>query len=201
MKNLIPHFIQDRFKAGHAQGQLQAYTLFVDLSGFTPLTEALMQQGSQGAEQLTNVLNEIFEPLVHLVYSRGGFIPYFAGDAFTAIFPADRSEERGQDIIKVAMLARYLFSKREFRFNNFTIGIKFGLSYGTVEWGIVGKTDHKSFYFRGKPIDQCAECQVKAKDQDIVVDDELGHQLKQEGFYLKKLEEGFYKVWGLLPEV
>lgn len=200
MKNLIPHFIQDRFKAGHAQGQLQAYTLFVDLSGFTPLTEALMQQGSRGAEQLTNVLNEIFEPLVHLVYSRGGLIPYFAGDAFTAIFPADRSEERGQDIIKVAMLARYLFSKREFRFNNFTIGIKFGLSYGTVEWGIVGKTDHKSFYFRGKPIDQCAECQVKAKDQDIVVDDELRHQLKQEGFYLKKLEQGFYKVWGLLPE-
>lgn len=200
MKNLIPHFIQNQFKEGQAQGRLQAYTLFVDLSGFTPLTEALMQQGSRGAEQLTNVLNEIFEPLVHLVYSKGGFIPYFAGDAFTAIFPAERSEERGQDIIRVAMLARHLFSKREFRFNNFTIGIKFGLSYGTVEWGIVGKADHKSFYFRGAPIDQCAECQVKAKDQDIVVDEEMGHQLKQEGFYLKKLEDGFYKVWGLLPE-
>ena len=98
------------------------------------------------------------------------------------------------------MLARHLFSKREFRFNNFTIGIKFGLSYGTVEWGIVGKAGHKSFYFRGAPIDHCAACQVKAKDQDIVVDDEMAHQLKQEGFYLKKLEEGFYKVWGLLPE-
>lgn len=200
MKNLIPHYIQDRLQEGQTKGALQAYTLFVDLSGFTPLTEALMRQGTSGAEQLTNVLNEIFEPLVHLVYFKGGFIPYFAGDAFTAIFPAEEAEERGQDIIRAAMLARHLFSKREFRFGNFTIGIKFGLSYGDVEWGIVGANEQKSFYFRGLPIDQCAQCQLKANDQDIVVDEVLSQQLKQEGFFLKKLEEGFYKVWGLLPE-
>ncbi len=200
MKNLIPHYIQEQYLKGQSHGHVKAYTLFVDLSGFTPLTQALMREGNRGAEQLTNVLNEIFEPLVSLVYNNGGFIPYYAGDAFTAVFPAEQSAEKGRDIVQVAMLARELFSRREFRFGNFTIGIKFGLSFGDVEWGVVGKPGHKAFYFRGLPIDNCAECQTKAQDQDIVIDEALCQLLKEEGFYIKKIEDGYYKVWGLLPE-
>ena len=61
--------------------------MFVDLSGFTRLTESLMAKGPEGAEELSDVLNHIFQPTVELVYEQGGFIPYFAGDSFTAIFP------------------------------------------------------------------------------------------------------------------
>jgi len=199
VKNLIPHFIQNQHLKEHTHGHLTAYTLFVDLSGFTPLTEALMKQGNKGAEQLSNILNEIFEPLVHLVYAKGGYIPYFAGDAFTAIFPTDQKDIDARHIIVTAMQAREMFSQRQFRFGDFTIGVKFGLSYGEVEWGIVGKKN-KSFYFCGKPVDSCAACQVKAQDQDIVIDEAMSQQLTEESFYQKKIEEGFYKIWGLLPD-
>lgn len=199
MKNLIPHFIQDQFLKKNTRGHITGYTLFVDLSGFTPLTEALMKQGNKGAEQLSNILNQIFEPLVHLMYAKGGFIPYFAGDAFTAIFPEEKEGIDARHVLMTAMQAREMFSNRKFRFGEFTIGVKFGLSYGKVEWGIVGK-DNKSFYFCGKPIDSCADCQVKAQDQDIVIDEELCSQLADESFYIKKIEPGFYKLWGLLPE-
>ncbi|MCB9296343.1 MAG: tetratricopeptide repeat protein [Lewinellaceae bacterium] len=193
MKNLIPHFIQEQYLNGNTQGQLEAYTLFVDLSGFTPLTEALMQKGNRGAEELSNVLNEIFEPLVHMVYAKGGFIPYFAGDAFTAIFPVAERRIGAQDIIQGAMQARSLYGQRQFRFRSFTIGIKFGLSYGTVEWGIVGRAS-KAYYFRGAPIDGCAACQVKARDKDIVIDDALRQHLPKGQFALMALENGFYKI-------
>ncbi|MCB0594567.1 MAG: tetratricopeptide repeat protein [Phaeodactylibacter sp.] len=198
MKNLIPHFIQEQYLDGNTQGQIEAYTLFVDLSGFTPLTEALMRQGTRGAEQLSNVLNEIFEPLVRMVYAKGGFIPYFAGDAFTAIFPAEGQPMGAKEIIQGAMLARNLYSQRQFRFGNFTIGIKFGLSYGTVEWGIVG-TGAKAFYFRGAPVDGCADCQVKARDKDIVIDEALRQNLPKGQFALLDLEAGFYKIKGGIP--
>jgi hypothetical protein len=70
VKNLIPHFIQEQYlKQRHWHGHLKGYTLFVDLSGFTPLTEALMKQGTKGAEQLSNILNEIFQPLVRIWYT------------------------------------------------------------------------------------------------------------------------------------
>ena len=52
----------------------------------------------------------------------------------------------------------------------FEIGIKVGLSYGQVDWGIVGR-EHKAFYFRGKAIDNCAGCEHYAESGDIVFDD------------------------------
>ncbi|MEL7221057.1 MAG: hypothetical protein AAGJ93_07040, partial [Bacteroidota bacterium] len=68
MKHLIPYFIQERDLAGETQGSLDAYTLFIDLKGFTPLTEGLMREGNAGAEKLSILLNEIFEPLIRQVY-------------------------------------------------------------------------------------------------------------------------------------
>ena len=71
--------------------------MFVDLSGFTRLTETLMQKGAEGAEELSYILNHIFQPTVALVYEQGGFIPYFAGDSFTAIFPNPESADNPGD--------------------------------------------------------------------------------------------------------
>ena len=88
MKHFLSHFIQENYRHGLLEGSLRACTMFVDLSGFTRMTEKLMQKGAAGAEEMSTVLNQIFQPTVTLVYEQGGFIPYFAGDSFTAIFPA-----------------------------------------------------------------------------------------------------------------
>lgn len=200
MKNLIPSFIQQQFLQQQSHGTLRAYALFVDLSGFTPLTEELMKEGTQGAEQLSYLLNEIFEPLVHLVYERGGFIPYFAGDAFTAIFPEKESGTNAYDLVRTAARARDLFRQRENRFGKYTIGIKFGLSYGTVEWGIVGKKHH-SFYFRGDCIDRCAWCQTLARDQHIVVDDVIRERIGGRLFKLEEVGTRAYRIIGNVPLV
>ena len=87
MRNLIPHFIQEEFLQGTSDGEFEALTMFVDVSGFTPMTQALMRHGHEGAEILATVMNDIFDLLVNAVYERGGFVSTFAGDAFTAIFP------------------------------------------------------------------------------------------------------------------
>ena len=158
MKNLIPYFIQEQFQAAQSHGELAAYTMFIDLSGFTPLTETLMKRGVDGAEVLSIILNRIFEPLVRLVYARGGFIPYFAGDAFTAIFPKSGNIQ-AWEIILAAQRIRDLFQEKEVwqtRYGDFQIGVKVGISVGNVEWGIIGK-NQKSFYFRGAGIDQCVQ--------------------------------------------
>lgn len=197
MKHLIPYFIQQRLLEEQEQGQITGYTLFIDLSGFTPLTEVLMRKGHVGAERLSTVLNEIFEPLVQLMYARGGFIPYFAGDAFTAIFPADDNKQNAEAFIETAAMARELFTRRENRFDGFTIGLKFGLSFGKVDWGIVGD-EQKSFYFKGQPIDSCAYCQTLANDQDIVLDGSLLALLPDNKLNLEPVGEDAYKVKNLI---
>ena len=67
-------------RPGNCHGEVDAFTLNVDLSGFTPLTESFDAGGDRvGRSAFPIFLNEVFEPLVALVYERGGIIPYFAG--------------------------------------------------------------------------------------------------------------------------
>lgn len=146
--------------------------MFVDLSGFTALTESLMKEGNEGAERLSDILNRIFSPMVELVYARDGFIPYFAGDAFTGIFPAGPSTENSLSLLQTAQEMRLLFSEKEFIGIPFPIGIKIGLSRGHVDWGIVGDKQ-KAYYFRGAAIDSCAQSQSFATNLEIILDQNL----------------------------
>jgi tetratricopeptide (TPR) repeat protein/class 3 adenylate cyclase len=193
VKNLIPHFIQEQYRLQKPKGQLQAFTMSVDLSGFTPLTESLMAEGNRGAERLSVILNDIFAPLVSLVYARGGFIPYFAGDSFIAVFPARQSTLSPTEIVQVAQQARHFFSARGFQFGDFPIGIKIGLSWGRVEWGIVGQ-QFKSFYMRGAPIDSCAECQTRAGNEEIVIDEALRQVLQASPIDMETIAPHYYRI-------
>ncbi len=62
--------------------------LFADLSGFTPLTEALVRAlGSQrGAEELTRQLNLVYDALITQVENFRGTVIGFSGDAITCWF-------------------------------------------------------------------------------------------------------------------
>ena len=153
MKSLIPEFIDEAFSAGERQGRFRAFALFIDLTDFTPLTEAMMNQGKEGAERLSLFLNSMFAPLVRMVYERGGFVPYFAGDAFHGIFPLSRNdEEQLESILQLANEIRQFVVSLP-PVENFKVGVKQGLELGEAEWGIVGKDYVHSFYFRGSAID------------------------------------------------
>ncbi|HMP42371.1 MAG TPA: tetratricopeptide repeat protein, partial [Roseiflexaceae bacterium] len=65
--------------------------LFVDISGFTPLTNALVQElGSQrGADELSRQLNLIYTDLIIELERQGGSVIGFSGDAMTCWFDVD----------------------------------------------------------------------------------------------------------------
>ncbi|MBK8031026.1 MAG: tetratricopeptide repeat protein [Chloroflexi bacterium] len=64
--------------------------LFADISGFTPLTEALARAlGPRlGAEELTRQLNRVYDALIRQMDRFGGTITNFNGDALTCWFPS-----------------------------------------------------------------------------------------------------------------
>jgi len=67
-------FILQRLAQGEQNGRFPVTALFVDISGFTTITEALMRHGQHGAEVLATVMRAVFAPLVHTVLAHGGFI-------------------------------------------------------------------------------------------------------------------------------
>jgi class 3 adenylate cyclase/tetratricopeptide (TPR) repeat protein len=65
--------------------------IFADISGFTPLTEALAAElGPQrGAEELTAVLDAVFDAVLGQLHLYGGSVIYFSGDAVTCWLDGD----------------------------------------------------------------------------------------------------------------
>jgi class 3 adenylate cyclase len=64
----------------------EATTLFVDLAGFTPLTERLAGLGSRGTEQLSALLRRFFGSVTDVVLDLGGDPVSYGGDALTIVF-------------------------------------------------------------------------------------------------------------------
>ena len=92
MESLYAYIPADRRYALARGLDLPDYTtgaaLFADISGFTSLTEALVQLlGPQrGAEELTLWLNQIYDALVDEIESYRGSVIGFSGDAITCWF-------------------------------------------------------------------------------------------------------------------
>jgi class 3 adenylate cyclase/tetratricopeptide (TPR) repeat protein len=76
-----------------APGQLwrtvSATCCFVDISGFTALSERLERRGRIGAEELTVVLNHVFSRMLEISYGKGGALLKFGGDALLLAFSGD----------------------------------------------------------------------------------------------------------------
>jgi class 3 adenylate cyclase len=69
--------------------QIDSTLCFVDLSGFTALSERLARRGRIGAEELTDVLNRVFSSMLEIAYDRGGALLKFGGDALLLQFTGD----------------------------------------------------------------------------------------------------------------
>lgn len=197
MHKLIPKFINDRFNNDERAGKFQASTMFIDISGFTAMTQSLMVNGKEGAEALTEVINQMFTPAINAIYEHNGFVSTFAGDAFTSIFPSDKASVH--DALSAAIRIRELFQTtglQQTKFGSFDLSIKIGLSLGDVEWGIIQQEQQNAYYFKGDSIDHCAESDHHAAEGEIVFDDAIlshifdlpdaTYQQKVDRYYLLK---------------
>lgn len=192
--NLVPHFIIEKYAHNETRGHFNAAALFVDVSGFSVLTDQLMEHGQHGAEVLAGVMGEIFEPLIDTVYSQRGFVAGFAGDAFTAVFPdANHSSARRALAAAVAiqkeMQAR---QEQETVYGVFSLTAKVGLATGEVIWGIVSAEDGQqaSYYFQGTAIDGCAEAEHTARPGDVILD-RASYELVRNGVTVEGVGDHF----------
>ena len=92
MDTLAAYLPQDRYTALGAGQALPdpatGATLFADIAGFTPLTEALTRTlgPRRGVERLTDHINAVYEAIIAAVDRYGGSVISFAGDSITCWF-------------------------------------------------------------------------------------------------------------------
>lgn len=93
LASYVPRLIQNRVIADPSPiaspvaEEFQAAVLFADISGFTLLTERMVERGPSGVETLARILNEYFGQLINIIHDYGGDVVKFAGDAVIAVWP------------------------------------------------------------------------------------------------------------------
>ncbi|HSH02369.1 MAG TPA: tetratricopeptide repeat protein [Anaerolineae bacterium] len=174
-RSLVPAFIEQRQAEGKLSGQLVGTAVFVDIAGFTHITETLLGHNRDAAETLAQLMTDVLTPLIKIVYSHQGFVTQFAGDAFTALFPTPhKAFTASQQMQRYARYqARYQTAHHEF-----VIGLKIGIGSGDIYWGIFepeemgaeGSSLAAAYYFSGGAIRQAAMAQKRAEAGQVVVD-------------------------------
>ncbi len=193
MRKLVPAFIIKNFENKRFNGNFNARVFFIDISGFTAMTHRLMKNGKEGAEILSSVIIKVFTPAIESIYSQGGFISSFAGDAFTAIFPRDNSDPF--NVLSAAIGINRFFADQGIiatKFGEFDLSVKIGLSSDTVSWGIIFAATQKVYYFKGSAIDGAAFCEHQCEKGDIIFDENFRKELPSGVFY-DCVKEKYYR--------
>jgi predicted ATPase/class 3 adenylate cyclase len=182
--------------------EFEAVAMLVDITGFTPLCEALAKKGDEGAEQVSELINSFFTQALRLVRQQGGVIAKFGGDAFNAFFERQPQESwdlaSGRALHTAFALQKLIESYEGLRLPGkpgeeeqiFRLYAKVGLGAGTILTFGVGQPDtYRDFQMVGAPFNQAAEAEHKANRGEVVVHNSLLNRLENIRDYLQLGEQ------------
>jgi adenylate cyclase len=147
--------------------------LFLDISGFTPLTEALARElGPQrGAEELTVVLNVVFDAVLGVLHRYGGSVIYFSGDAVTCWLDGDDGQLAVACGLEMHRAMARVATVRVPGGQSVEIGMKVAIAAGAARRFVVGDPDVQLIdVLAGALMDRLAAAEHHAERGQVVVE-------------------------------
>ena len=184
IEQLLAYLPPDRAEAALGVSSLPAVAsgsvLFSDISGFTPLTEAVIARFGprRGGEEFTDRLNAVYDALITEVNRFGGSIVGFAGDAMFAWFADDDGS--------IAVTAALAMQGAMGRFARVTLpdgetvslSMKVAVSSGILKRFSAGDSSIQCFdVIAGNVMERVAACEGIASSGEITVDGDTARQL------------------------
>jgi class 3 adenylate cyclase/tetratricopeptide (TPR) repeat protein len=117
---------------------LDGTLIFADVSGFTPLSERLGRQGKEGAERLTDILNDIFAAQLDVSSQYGGDLLKFGGDALLLLFSGAAHAERACAAAVAMQAALAARSRVNTGAGTVTLRMSVGIHSGPVQAYLLG---------------------------------------------------------------
>lgn len=154
--------------------------LLADISGFTLLTEALVEHlgPRRGAEELTSLLNTVYTDLVSRVHHFGGSVVCFIGDALIACFTEDdgiRALACGLQMQRVMQQFKGMSAAHGGRIN---LSMKAAVAVGTMHRFQVGDpTIRQMDVIAGATIDRLSVAEHAANPGDVAASPEVIRRL------------------------
>jgi class 3 adenylate cyclase/predicted ATPase len=149
---------------------------FVDISGFTRLSESLARRGKIGAEELTDAINSSFTDLLRVAYAEGGSLLKFGGDALLLLFTGDDHPARTARAavgMRSALRGIGAFDTPDGRV---TLRMSIGAHSGTYHFFLVGES-HRELIITGSCATETVRMEATADAGEIVVSSGMAARL------------------------
>lgn len=149
--------------------QREGTVLFLDLAGFTEMTERLARLGARGAEELCNLLNDCFSTLTDVLHEHGGDVIAFAGDGILTLWQDD-DHRRASQLAAQCGLALQDAMNRWVHARRSNIRQRISIECGAVFCCKVGGLDGRWLYLvAGTPIHRVACAYRRAGIGDVLL--------------------------------
>lgn len=148
--------------------RVDATLVFVDVSGFTALSERLARAGRIGAEELTDTIGFCFDALLEVAYRGGGSLLKFGGDALLLLFSGEGHTDRGcRAAVGMRQVLRDL-GKLETSAGPVALEMSIGVHSGEIHLFLVG-TSHRELVVTGPGASKTVAMEAAAGAGQIVV--------------------------------
>ena len=164
-----------------ARGEfLHGALLFADISGFTAMCERLSTLGREGAEQATEIVNRYFDLMLKVLFSHGGDLFKFGGDAVLAFFPDNASAFGSFNALCASWTmqqAMSAFHQVTTSLGTFPLRVKIGLNAGPAFAARLGTATERQFVVTGATVNATARAESLAVAGQIVASPTVHQQI------------------------
>ncbi len=136
----VPRLVVDWLRTTPADSHrvIDGTLAFLDISGFTRLTERLARKGKVGAEEMSDALSATFAELLSVAYADGADLVKWGGDAILLLFDGDEHAARA---CQAAHEMRQVLRERGVRDKSsggVTLRVSVGVHSGPLHFFLVG---------------------------------------------------------------
>jgi predicted ATPase/class 3 adenylate cyclase len=151
-------------------------SLFADISGFTPLTEALVQEHGpkHGAEEIARKLNKVYDALIRQVHGYSGSVISFSGDAITCWFEGDDGRQSTTCAFEMQQAMAQFAQEPMPRAVTESLAVKIAVTAGPARRFVVGDPKIQLLdVLAGATLDRMAKAEKRARKDEVVVGEEV----------------------------
>jgi class 3 adenylate cyclase/tetratricopeptide (TPR) repeat protein len=179
----VPRVVVDWLRAEPEarRRELEGTLAFVDISGFTAMSERLAQKGKVGAEEVTEVMNRTFERLLDVAYGAGGGLLKFGGDALLLFFSGEQHAARACDAAYGMRKALRELGRPRTSVGPVTLKMHVGIHSDFFDFFLVGDS-HRELLLTGPGVTRTVEMEAGAQAGEILVSDETAATLPERIF-------------------
>ncbi|MGA9161518.1 MAG: adenylate/guanylate cyclase domain-containing protein, partial [Actinomycetota bacterium] len=147
---------------------LDGSMVFVDISGFTKMSERLARHGKVGAEEVTDVLGAVFAKLLAVAYGEDGSLLKFGGDALLLWFSGTGHAQRAAAAAHGMRATLRSVGRLDTTAGKVVLRMSVGVNSGSFHFFLVGES-HRELIVTGPAASRTVDMESTATAGEILV--------------------------------